>query len=326
MDKLINRHVLPNTPPMDWETFLKDYPLFSIGLDGFVSTGPKTQHLWEGGPRCNMNHHEDVDRESTLATCGQALNKVRTGLLDEFNYHGNPRMELYVNDCDEDVCLSTWILENPSRAMSTSNLMLNKLVGVTNNQDMYSGLYPFPKEGPILRQMAWIYSPYRRARLNGTIDRRNPDDFDELINDVHNRIGKYIANEGKEIILDMDYEVIGGGTNWKMIREIGEHARYALLDAGIKSFISVRAREDGHYTYSYCRLSESVPFPIPHILESLNELEGLQNSPNQYGGGTTTGGSPRITGTATKPEEMIEKVNHILGEWRSQFIATASAN
>lgn len=325
MEKLIYRQVMPNVPPVTWETFMTDYPQYSIALDGFVSCGPRFQSKAEGGPRANFNHHEEVDRDSTLATCMQSLNAIRTGLLREFSFQGNPRVILPVNDCDEDVCLSTWILENPGRSLSTTNVLLNKLAEVTNKQDMFSGLYPFPKDGPILRKMAWIYNPYRRARLDGTIDRRDADQFDQVITDVHNRIDSYVAGEGLEMNLNMEYKVIGGGPGWSLIEEIGEHARYALLENNINAFISVRRRPDGNNTYSFCRLSKYIDFPIPFILHKRNEEEGLLESENQYGGGTNTGGSPRITGTATEPEEMIKAVNGYLEEWRGKSSTSATA-
>lgn len=325
MEKLINRQMLPNVPPVTWEQLVKDYPPFTIALDGFCSAGPRFQSKFEGGPRANFNHHEEVDRDSTTATCMQVLDAIRMGLLKEFSSQGNPHMLLPINDCDEDVALSTFILENPDRCISTSNPMLNKLVDITNKQDMYAGMYPFPIEGSILRRMAWIYQPYRKARLNGTVDRRNAEEFNEVIDDVHSRINKFLIGEGKEIPLNMDYNVISGGNGWSMIEEIGEQARYALYHDKIEAFISVRNRVDGKYTYSFGRVSKYIPFPVLHILNQLNEMEGLTNSPNQYGGGTNIGGSPRATGTTTPPEEMIRKVNHIVSEWRSQIVSAATA-
>lgn len=51
---------------------------FSIALDGYVNVGPRFDHE---GPRVNFNHHEEVDRLATRATCGQVLMAIRQGLF-----------------------------------------------------------------------------------------------------------------------------------------------------------------------------------------------------------------------------------------------------
>lgn len=314
--------ILPNVPPMSWKKFKKDYHPFSIGLDGFIAAGPKFQSKSQGGPRANFNHHECVDRDSTLATCMQVSNAIRTGLIKEFSDAGQPIITWYTNDCDEDICMSTWLLQNLERAKPIQNLLLNKLVNLTNLQDMHSGLWPLPQESKVLRTLAWIYNPYRQARLSGVVDSRDPDRFWQVILDVHNRIDKYLANEGGDISLNLEFKTMGGGDGWKMIEEVGEHARNGFLEAGINAFVSVRYRNDGKYSYSFCRLSKFIPFPVPFILQRLNEIEDLTDSPHQYGGGTNTGGSPRVTGTKISPPEMIDHVNHILKEWNSTLSKT----
>ncbi len=308
--------ILPKVPPMSWEEFKKEYHPFSIGLDGFIAAGPEFQSKSEGGPRANFNHHEDVDRDSTLATCMQVFNAIRTGMIKEFTDE-RPTITWYANDCDEDICMSSWLLKNHERAKPVHNVLLNKLVNLTNLQDMHSGLWPLPQESKVLRTLAWIYNPYRQARLNGTVDSRDPDRFWQVILDVHNRIDKYLANEGSDMDLNLEFRNMGGGEGWKMVEEVGEHARNGFLDKGITAFISVRYRNDGKYNYSFCRLSKFVPFPVPFILQRLNEIENLTNSPYQYGGGTNTGGSSRVTGTKLSPPEMINYVNEILMEWKN---------
>ena len=326
--KLKYGNILPGVAPMLWTKFILDYPRHSIGLDGFVAAGPEYQSTAEGGPRFNFNHHEGVVREATYATCMQVNNAIRTRRLEEFCNHGNACFTWYANDCDEDVCLSTWQLENIDRTIPTYNLLLNKLVEVTNKMDIYSGLYPFPTAAEILRQMAWIYYPYRKARLDGTVDRRDAEEFGQVIQMVHGRINEYLAGYGSSIDLNLDFDVLQHGDGWSMIRETGEHARYALLDKHINAFVSVRNRPDGNFTYSFARLTESVPFPVPYILNRLNEREGRIGTEHQYGGGTTTGGSPRNTGTDTPPNTLFSWIEEDLKTWKAnlaQPLVVASA-
>jgi hypothetical protein len=320
MNSTFSGNVRPQQPPISWEQFVKDYPPFSIALDGFVADGPKFQSSDEGGPRLNFNHHEGVDRDSTVSTTMQVSIALRTGMLEDFNDCGNPCFTWEAIDCDEDVCMSTWQLENIELARPVINLRLNRMVSFVNYQDMFSGLWPMPCEANILREQAFIFYPYRRARLDGTIDRRNPVEFEQIIHSVHSRIREYYAGNGGTMDLKMKYDVIGGGPGWHMIREIGEHARYALLGDGIKAFISVRERENGNYSYSFCRLSKFITgFPLPYILQRNNEVEGLVDSPHKYGGGTNTGGSPLLAGTPTPPAEMASRVNEFIAEWKSRI-------
>ncbi len=98
-------HVEPRTPPLSWEEFCQKTGPFSIALDGFVGTGPRFD---ENGPRANFNHHEEVSRLETRATCGQVLMAIRQGLFDCFRDEQGVQVSAYVNDCDEDVCLYSY--------------------------------------------------------------------------------------------------------------------------------------------------------------------------------------------------------------------------
>src|SRR5688572_12720551 len=96
----------------DWPTFIRDYPMKSIALDGFVSCGPRYDDLTK---HINFNHHEEVDRLATRATCGQVYVALKQG-LGELIYPNGQDWNVWVNDCDEDVCLSWFLLANPHLA------------------------------------------------------------------------------------------------------------------------------------------------------------------------------------------------------------------
>ena len=103
----ITLEMRPTDPPMGWDEFRAKTPKFSIALDGFVSTGPR----FDGsGPWLNLNHHEDVDRLATRATCGQVLMALRQGLFTCFRDASGPRATVWVNDCDEDASRLTKLL------------------------------------------------------------------------------------------------------------------------------------------------------------------------------------------------------------------------
>lgn len=77
----INLNVEPNTPPLTQAEFIQQKGPFSVALDGYAYGAP-----WfdENGPKVNFNHHEEVDRLATAATCEQVLTAIRSGFLIRF--------------------------------------------------------------------------------------------------------------------------------------------------------------------------------------------------------------------------------------------------
>ena len=74
-------HVEPKQVPMQKEEFCRTKPRNSVALDGYVYGGPWFEH---NGPYCSFNHHEEVNRLATRATCGQALMAIRQGFFSTF--------------------------------------------------------------------------------------------------------------------------------------------------------------------------------------------------------------------------------------------------
>lgn len=295
----------PQDSPMSWKEFCRKTPRFSIALDGYVNDGPRFDPT---GPRINFNHHENVSRLETRATCAQVLLAIRQGLFDRFRADGHPQAQAYVNDCDEDVCISWFLLNNNHIAGQLINPLLNKLVAMEDFLDATAGAYPFPKDLPALQELAWVFDPYRRFRLGGGLDRRRPDDFSGIIADIEHRIMRYIIGKSDKICLDARYEKIGGGKNWTMIKEIGAQARTGAFADGIRAYVAARERPDGKWVYTIGRMSILIPFNVPKILEVLNEAEMFKN--DRWGGGDIIGGSPRVNGSALNPDEVTNIINN----------------
>lgn len=298
--------VEPSTPPMSFETFCRVSPPFSLALDGFVSEGPRFE---QSGPRANFNHHEEVDRLATRATCAQTLMAIRQGLFHTFRDTAGPRIIAHVNDCDEDVCTSWFLLKHGHLSKQTMNPALNRLVFMEDMLDATAGAYPFPDELPMLQKLAWVFEPYRRARLNGDVDRKSDDVYRGVITDVEHRILRYITDGGETRDLDTRYRVIGGGETWSMIREIGAQARTGMFSDGIHAFVAVRERQSGVWTYTIGRMSPFVPFDVPRLLVHLNEAEQTTNGVDRWGGGDTIGGSPRVAGSRLNPDMVQQIIN-----------------
>ncbi len=298
----------PNMQPLTWKQFCKTTKPFSVAVDGYVKEGPIFQTAKQGGPRSNLNHHEGVDRFSTRATCAQALLDIRTGFFESFRKDGQPHCSVYANDCDQDVCTTWFLLKHGWMAENVINPKLNKLVYMEDMLDTTGGAYPFPKDMPVLQELAWIFNPYTEFRLSGGLDtKRTSQAFMEVVDNVEYRILEYLHGKGKLMPLDTRYEVIGGGPGWSMVKEIGAQARTGMLADGIKAFVSVREMENGMNGYTIARMSNKIPFDVEGHVANFNKAEsdpGLS-----WGGGNTIGGSNRKFGSGLIPMQLQEILN-----------------
>src|SRR3989344_3194758 len=298
---LIELKVRPKDSPMSWDDFVKKFGKYAIALDGYVADSPKLDPLV---PVANFNHHENVSRLETRATCAQVHLLIQLGLFKLFRDEDGPRADLYVNDCDEDVCLSVTQLRYPHIAESVINPGLSRLVELSDKLDTTAGLFPFPTDMPVLEELAWVYEPYRRFRLSGELDKRDAGAFESIITDVENRILNFVVGKQKRVRLDIRYRVIRSGTGWTMIEEIGPYGRQGALSDGIRAFIAVRRRNDDMLAFSAGRVSECIPFPVLPILKKITEAD--KTTSESCGGGSTIGGSPRVSGCGLTEDQIFE--------------------
>ncbi len=296
---------------MTREDFIREKPVFSIALDGYVKGKPFFERK---GPYANFNHHEDVDRLSTRSTCYQVYVAIKQGLFNTFKEKGQPHANLYENDADQDVCLSTWLLKNSERIHRTkSEPLITRLVGVQELLDATAGTYPIEPNTKIMHELAWIFEPYTDSRIGGRVQHMDAPEMRNIIEAVCKRISDYTINKGEKKEPDTRYESVGGGTSWAMIKEHGYYARSALFARGISSFVSVRENGDGTFSYSIGKVSPYVDFPIECIYKRLNKIEAIADeNTNRWGGGDTIGGSPRIGGSKLSPKDLEKIINETL--------------
>ncbi len=300
----------PQDAPLTWEQFVAGAPPFSIALDGYVADGPR---LDAAGPHANFNHHEKVSRLETRSTCAQVLMAIRQGLFECFREEGSIRAAVFANDCDEDVCLSWFLLKHGWLAEHVMNPALNKLVHMEDLLDATAGAYPFPVDLPALRELAWVFEPYRRFRLSGELDKKDRSSYEAVVTDVEGRIMRHLTHQGGEVQIDTRYERIGGGSGWAMIRELGAQARTGMFADGIKAYVASRERPDGRHAYTIGRMSLFIDFfSVPEIISALNEAEGTAGKSDRWGGGDTIGGSPRVAGSALDPGQVATIVNDVV--------------
>lgn len=304
----IKLFIEPETPPRKWRDFFKNSPPFSVAIDGYVADSTKFYHP---SSIANFNHHENVERLSTRSTCGQIILAIRMGFFENYkDSSGEITMNIYANDCDEDVCLSYYLLKHGYRSKNTIDPALNKLVSMVDMLDTTAGTYPFPSDLPALKNLAWIFQPYRIARLNGLLATKNAEVYKDIVSNVERRITDYICGKGEEIDLNTSYEVMYSSSRWSMIKEVGSHARIGMLSDGIKCFISAKQRQNGNWDYVIGKVSPFIKFPIQSIYSALNITEECWG--DEWGGSDIIGGSPRVSGSGLEPEKLINIINETI--------------
>jgi hypothetical protein len=297
----------PRAAPLSWDEFCASHGPFSMALDGYVVAGPRFD---PSGPRINLDHHTEVDRLATRATCAQALLAVCQGLFLSFRDDAGPRADVYVNDCDEDVCTAWFLLKYAHVIDYVVNPLLNRLVSIVDLLDTTAGAFPFPVDLPVLAELAWVFEPYRHFRLSGGVDRKAPDEYVGVVTEVEHRILRHITGTGRELPPDTRYEKVGGGPGWVMLREVGPQARTGVFADGYHAYVAVRERPGGRWAYIVGRRSPFVPFDVPALLWALNRAEGC--GADCWGGSNMVGGSPRVGGSRLPPAEVERIINGLL--------------
>jgi hypothetical protein len=298
----------PEAAPCGWEEFCATHGPYAIGLDGYVAAGSRFD---PSGPRLNLDHHTEVDRLATRATCAQALLAIRQGLFECFRDEQGPRAEVCVTDCDEDVCTSWFLLTHADLTAPGKSAPLDRLVNLVDVLDTTAGAYPLPADLSSLKQLAWVFAPYQCFRRSGELDRRQPEGHRGVVAEVSSRIERHLSGNGGSYPLDGRYERRGGGPGWALIREVGAQARIAATADGIRAYVAVRERTDGRWAYVVGRASPFVPFDVPFILHAMNEAEGATE--DRWGGSNLVGGSPRVQGSRLSPSEVERIINGFVG-------------
>ncbi len=168
----------PDVAPLGWEEFCATHGPYTIGLDGYVASWSRFD---PAGPRLNLDHHAGVDRLATRAACAQTLLAIRQGLFECFRDGHGPRAEVCVNDCDEDVCTSWFLLSHADVAAGGRSPRLDRLVSLVDVLDTTAGAHPLPADLSALKELAWVFAPYHAFRHSGELDRRQPEGHGSVV-------------------------------------------------------------------------------------------------------------------------------------------------
>lgn len=301
-------HMLPGVE-IDLETFRREAPPCSVALDGIV---PHTSVFLPEERIRIFDHHKGPPRPDMLSTGSQVLRAVRMGLLEDFMRTPDEDMHVWRNDPDQDVCLADYALRHPSMVKSFVNPAVHRLYGHVDVMDMSCGLWPIPRDIPIVTQAAWVFDPYWQYRVSGALDQGSAIAHESIIADVGQRIGDFIAGNGKTVPYDDRFEEHYVGHGWIVITEAGQHARMRVTERGFRAFVSARQRPDRRWIYTICRFSPHIWwFPVPEIAAFLN-LE--EESDCQFGGGDIVYGNARGRGSVRAPDQIVVAINVFLRE------------
>lgn len=299
----------------------------AVAVDGFVIE----ETVYNPDlPAANFNHHlEDAGKD---ATCKQIYDDLRlpSGKLQNFEKDGALFFRIFAEDCDEDVSTSIALIkmycEDPNLL---NNPRLEQLINIENVLDKTAGMN-IPKETAeeLLSQIRWIYEPYQTARRQGKISAMDSEQMAKIIDEIGRRIRLFADNQADKIAYNGEYETIGGGKNWSMVKEIGNDSRMEMVKQDIPAILSVEQiplSEDKiqRYRYAFAVLSADTNLPLQKIYSSLNEQEKKYRKKQKYqtiketdswGGDNIRGGSPRQSHSLIPPEEIQDIINNILAE------------
>jgi len=295
-----------------WNQFIEESPPYSISLDGYVSGAPNYQ---SSGPRLNLNHHEDVDRYSTLCASMQAYLKLKTGLFEKFNLNNEPHAQIYVNDADQDSSLAAFILTKPESSLNIKNQ--NKLEELLHHEqlmDITGGMFPLDTKSRVMQKMAWIFEPYEDVRISGKLYSMNGNEMKNLMQDIFLRIEKHLSGKSLEMGLDNSYTILyGKRDSFALVKENSAYSRAKMIRDGIKVFALLVRENEGVYKYILGKISDLIPVPLPEIYDFLNKFENIKSDDaDKWGGSQTIGGSPRIKGSKILPEELFNIIKDYL--------------
>lgn len=298
---------------LTFKEFQEECPEFSIALDGYCKS---PTNFSRDKLHVNLNHHGKREHESTavLATCAQAMRLVRDqDLFLKFSRKGRPYGHVWINDCDQDVCLATFILLNPS-LLNRPKLRL--LVNLEERLDTTAGLYvPDKTQAEMMGEVAWIFEPYAEFRMSGELYRAKPEDMLRIIDDVHRRIRAYLFGRQKRIEVSRRFDdlIDPRPERYAIVREIGVFARMKMAEEGIKAYAILKGEQDGIYYWSLGKKSPFVDFPLGEIYDACNEAEGIgEDESDRWGGSSNRGGSPSKRGSGLSPESLAAIIDRTL--------------
>lgn len=291
----------------------KELPKGSIALDG-ACVGPQID---VDGERFSFDHHVNCIRLITAATCKQVFDALLLG-FDPSN------MNVYVNDVDGDTVLSVWLLLN-WRLWKEPCMQdhIRPLVNAVAELDAHGPAYPISRPDLTWHFYANILQPLHTAR-----QKQKALDMEKVFHECLAKMEEWwksgLIPESCDRLPVQSYKIKEyDGFILVLIDKLQQGFRppYPLdfYEKGYDKLILCSSLPANRFRYVIARRSDFIKgYPLPEIYEILNQLEqqhrghplGLEQ---QWGGGSTVGGSPR-DGSVLTPDIVAISIQRFLRE------------
>lgn len=267
----------------------------------------------------NLDHHQGCIRSS--ATCEQAMVLVRKGLdLRKRNWI------VLANDSDLDTILALWVLFNHLRLNEDPDVCakvmpLLRLQGVIDTHGLeMQDLAALPPD--LVHLTSAMLKNLQKQEI------------------ILKRYGRWSERDLVEYIADrlcaID-ELIYAPENFELYHEVDELARAEIADgsvavacrsdAGVDEVerqlqriygerLGIVIFQDADTSYRMRQIDRNLPATLDRAYERLNLLDPAVTggSENRWAGSTESGGSPRKTGTALIPTQIVAAIREAFGK------------
>jgi hypothetical protein len=300
----------------NWDQFVSEAPEYSIGIEVMDDEpGHRGHHV-------HFDHHAGVIREATMSAAMQAYIAVRQGRLMERWLERRRPVPVYVLNADQDVCLTTFVLEYHHMLERAEGMpLLRWIVQYNNKIDICGGLYPVNLKDLVDHHFTWVFEPYRQQRMQG----KSLDDAalvtttirqvcDRLLALLEGRAGKTEITAKPEILYESPYGFV-------IVDEKGDpNSRLVLAAQGHRNLISlVCQRPCGRYTYSVIRGSpyDEDRFQVTKLIEA---FQAAEDAPGVWGGSNLAAGSDSELGSSLDWTKLREIAEPIVAEAAGQLV------
>jgi len=286
--------------------------------------------VYTGAPFCDnearqysLDHHAGCVRTFTLATCEQAAVMLLQGLP-----LSTGRWTLWVNDPDLDSMLAAWVLMNHVELLRDDRALLRQAMPAIRLEGVIDGhgtdreiLTALPEDAleAARSQVDRLMAAEREVKTSGQWSRI---DFAEYASEHLERIDEELLPHGAVDEL-MELEELGRATLFNdriavlLESSLGIYAVEERLKERYGGALGVIVLRIGPDRYTLRLVDAFLPKNLEAVFKALNradpEARTRGKKPNQWGGSTDIGGSPRESGSGLSGQEILEVVAKVLG-------------
>lgn len=304
----------------------KKSPSGTIFLDGVAQCEPFMDHERQV---YNLDHHEGCVRAFTLATCEQALVMYMKG-LDLQSREWN----IFANEPDLDTLLAIWIILNHARIGSQDATQRRILFALVRYEGVVDAL------GLELKELSAL-PPELMRKIQRVVDHLRNDEL-AIKSEGHWEKSDYLSYTTK--ILHKIDQIFYKASDFSDYHGVEELARIDLTDKRIAAVVEadmgiyevepylnklygnrlgVVFLKKGASSYTVRQMDLFMPLTLDDVYDRLNFVDPAvrcRTLRNKWGGAADIGGSPRESGTALEPSEIVQACRESVRkpDWRQR--------